>query len=50
VIYRAGTFEPFEARINAESPFLRRLEATWSRHLGEAIADLPAIEEGDLET
>lgn len=50
VIYRAGTFEPFEARINAESPFLSRLEATWSRHLSEAIADLPAIEEGDLET
>ena len=50
VIYRTGSFEPFEARINADSPFLDRLEAVWVRHLSEAIADLPAIQEGDLET
>jgi len=50
VIYRNGTFEPFEARINADSPFLSRLEAVWAKHLHEAIADLPTIEEGDLET
>ncbi len=49
VIYRNGTFEPFEARINADSPFLSRLEAVWAKHLHEAIADLPTIEEGDLE-
>ena len=49
VIYRNGTFEPFEARINADSPFLSRLEATWSKHLHDAIHDLPTIEEGDLE-
>ena len=49
VIYRAGSFEPFEARINADSPFLARLEAVWTKHLFEAIAELPAIEEGDLE-
>jgi len=50
VIYRAGSFEPFEARINAESPFLARLEAVWTKHLLDAIAELPAIQEGDLET
>jgi putative proteasome-type protease len=50
VIYRSGSFEPFEARINADSPFLSRLEAVWSKHLFEAIAELPTIQEGDLET
>ena len=50
VIYRAGSFDPFEARINAESPFLARLEAVWTKHLLDAIAELPAIQEGDLET
>ena len=50
VIYRAGSFEPFEARINADSPFLARLEAVWAKHLSDAIAELPAIQEGDLET
>jgi putative proteasome-type protease len=50
VIYRSGSFDPFEARINAQSPFLARLEAVWARHLFDAIAELPAIEEGDLET
>ena len=48
VIYRAGSFTPFEARIMADSPFLARLEAVWAKHLSEAIAELPAIEEGDL--
>jgi putative proteasome-type protease len=50
VIYRSGSFEPFEARINAESPFLARLEAVWVKHLSDAIAELPAIQEGDLGT
>ena len=50
VIYRDGSFEPFQARINADSPFLTRLEAVWAKYLFEAIAELPAIEEGDLET
>ena len=49
VIYRNGSFEPFEARIGADSPFLSRLEAVWAKHLHEAIADLPTIQEGDLE-
>ena len=50
MIYRGGSFEPFEARINADSPFLTRLEAVWAKYLFEAIAELPAIQEGDLET
>ena len=50
MIYRTGSFDPFEARINADSPFLARLEAVWAKHLFDAIAELPAIEEGDLET
>ena len=50
VIYRSGSFEPFEARINADSPFLSRLEAVWTKYLFEAIGELPAIQEGDLET
>jgi len=49
VIFRAGSFQPFEARINADSPFRDRLEAVWARHLFDAIAELPAVEEGDLE-
>ena len=43
VIYRGGSFEAFEARINADSPFLDRLESVWVKHLAEAIADLPVI-------
>jgi putative proteasome-type protease len=50
IIYRNGSFQPFEARIGADSPFLSRLEAVWAKHLHEAIADLPTIQEGDLET
>jgi putative proteasome-type protease len=50
VVYRSGSFEPFEARINSEAPFLARLEAVWVKHLSDAIAELPAIQEGDLET
>jgi len=50
VIYRNGSFDPFEARVNAGSPFLKRLEAVWAKHLNEAIHELPTIQEGDLET
>jgi len=50
VIYRNGSFDPFLARINADSPFLSKLELVWAKHLHEAITELPTIEEGDLET
>jgi putative proteasome-type protease len=50
VIYVKGSFNPIEARINSDSPFLARLEAVWARHLLAAISELPAFEPGDLDT
>ena len=50
VIYRNGSLQPIEIRINADSPFLTRLDAVWRRHLLAAIAELPMLEEGDLDT
>jgi putative proteasome-type protease len=41
-VYRNGALELNEVRIEAESPFLDQLDAVWTRHLFEAIADLPA--------
>ncbi|HMS60960.1 MAG TPA: hypothetical protein PKD63_01690 [Solirubrobacteraceae bacterium] len=41
-VYRNGSFELNEVRIEAESPFLDQLDAVWTRHLFEAIADLPS--------
>ncbi len=49
VIYAAGTFAPISARIQADSPYLARLQAVWQRHLAAAIAELPALETGDVE-
>ena len=40
-IYRNGSLELDEVRIEADSPFLDQLDAVWTRHLFEAIADLP---------
>ena len=50
VIYPNGSFEPIEIRINADSPFLTRLDAVWRRHLLAAISELPVLEQGDLDT
>lgn len=41
-VYRNGSLELNEVRIEAESPFLDQLDAVWTRHLFEAIADLPS--------
>ena len=41
-VYRNGSLELDEVRIEADSPFLDQLDAVWTRHLFEAIADLPA--------
>jgi putative proteasome-type protease len=49
VVYANGSFEPVSVRIQADSPFLARLEAVWSRHLLAAIAELPALEPGDVD-
>jgi len=40
-IYRNGALELDELRIEEDSPFLDELNAVWTRHLFEAIADLP---------
>ena len=39
-----------EIRIEADSPFLTRLDAVWRRHLLAAISELPVLEQGDLDT
>jgi len=41
-VYRNGSLELDEARLESDAPFLAELEAVWSRHFAEAIADLPA--------
>ena len=50
LIYRNGSFEPIEVRINADSPYLDRLHAVWERHLLAAIDELPALKPGDLDS
>ncbi|HVP02026.1 MAG TPA: hypothetical protein VMT10_05605 [Solirubrobacteraceae bacterium] len=42
-VYRNGSLQLGELRIASDSPFLRELDAVWTRHLSEAIADLPAV-------
>ena len=48
-LYREGTHEVLEFRINADSPLLGRMREAWNRHLLAAIADLPAITGEDFE-
>ena len=40
-VYRNGSLGLQEVRIEEDSPFLDELDAVWTRHLFEAIADLP---------
>jgi putative proteasome-type protease len=44
-VYLNGTFRVEERRIEPDSPYLAELEETWSRHLHEAINDLPPLPE-----
>ena len=48
-VYRNGTFDVREVRIEADSPFLGELDAVWSRHLLAAISDLPPIPSGVID-
>ena len=48
-IYRNGSIEVDELRIESDAPFLERLDEVWGRHLSDAIADLPAVSPQDLE-
>jgi len=41
-VYRNGSLELDEVRIESDAPFLTELDAVWSRHFAQAIADLPA--------
>ena len=48
-----GDIAAFESPTFTAAPlnhFLSRLEAVWTKYLFEAIGELPAIQEGDLET
>ncbi len=45
-IYRNGSLEVDELRIEESSPFLGQLDAVWSEHLLAAIAHLPVIPTG----
>jgi len=44
-----GADEVLQFRIEAEAPFLSRLEEVWSRNLARALDELPTLEPGDLE-
>jgi putative proteasome-type protease len=45
-IYRNGSLEVHELRIEESSPFLAQLDAVWTEHLLAAIAHLPVIPTG----
>ncbi len=42
-IYRNGSLEVHELRIEETSPFLAQLDAVWTEHLLAAIDQLPSI-------
>lgn len=42
-VYRNGSLEIDELRIGSDEPFLVELDAVWTKHLSDAIADLPAV-------
>jgi len=48
-IYRPGSHRVAHVRIDADSPFLARLEEVWARNLGRALDELPTVEPGDIE-
>ena len=48
-IYREGSHRVTHLRIEADSPFLARLEEVWGRNLARALEELPEVEPGDVE-
>jgi len=48
-LYRNGSHQLEHARIAEESAFLARLGDVWSRHLAEALDELPMMEPGDFQ-
>lgn len=49
-LYRNGSFELVEARIEDASPILRDIEDRWTKHLLDAVSDLPHIDPADFHT
>jgi putative proteasome-type protease len=48
-LYHRSEHRLQHARINADSPFLARLQEVWNRHLLQALHELPMVESGDIE-
>jgi putative proteasome-type protease len=48
-VYRNGSLDLDEARIEEDSPFLPALDAVWTKHLFAAMDDLPSVPLGVLE-
>jgi putative proteasome-type protease len=48
-VYRNGSLDVGEVRIEEDSPFLPALDAVWTKHLFNAMDDLPAVTLSDLE-
>lgn len=48
-VYRPGSHRVDHIRIEADSPFLARLEEVWARNLARALEELPEVEPGDVE-
>lgn len=42
-MYRNGSLDVDEIRIDEDSPFLPALDAVWREHLFAALSDLPAV-------
>ena len=47
-IYRNGSLELEELRVEADSPVLERLQEIWARHLLNAIGELPSVTASEL--
>ncbi len=45
-VYLNGSLQPEEVRIPSDSPFLGELDEVWTRHLLDAISDLPSVPPG----
>jgi putative proteasome-type protease len=48
-VYRNGSLDLDEERIDEDSPFLPALDAVWTKHLFAAMEDLPAVPLGVLD-
>lgn len=48
-LYRAASHELQHIRIDQDSEFLGRLQEVWTRHLTQALGDLPMVDPGDIQ-